>query len=52
LPYPNVVKGIKATLAKIAEQSPLLEHYLATTIKTGLFCSYTPHPFNPISWEL
>ena len=48
----NVVKGIKATLTKIAEHSPLLEHYLATTIKTGLFCSYTPHPFNPISWEL
>jgi tetratricopeptide (TPR) repeat protein len=47
----NVVKGIKAASAKIAEHSPLLEHYLATTIKTGLFCSYTPHPFNPISWD-
>ena len=48
----NVVKGIKAALAKIAEHSPLLERYLATTIKTGIFCSYIPHPFNPISWEL
>ena len=48
----NVVKGIKAAVAKIAEHSPLLEHYLATTIKTGVFCSYTPPPFNPISWEL
>jgi hypothetical protein len=48
----NVAKGIKTALAKIAEHSPLLEHYLATSIKTGLFCSYTPHPFNPISWEL
>jgi len=47
----NVVKGIKAALVKIAEHSPLLEHYLATTITTGVFCSYTPHPFTPISWE-
>jgi hypothetical protein len=48
----NIVKGIKAALAKIARHSPLLEHYLATTIKTGVFCSYRPHPFNPVSWEL
>jgi hypothetical protein len=48
----NVVKGVKAALAKIVEHSPLLEHYLATTIRTGSFCSYTPHPSNPISWEL
>jgi hypothetical protein len=48
----NVAKGIKIALTKIAEQSPPLEHYLTTTIKTGLFCSYTPPPFNPISWEL
>jgi tetratricopeptide (TPR) repeat protein len=48
----NVAKGIKTALAKIAEHSPPLEHYLATSIKTGLFCSYTPPPFNPISWEL
>jgi hypothetical protein len=48
----NVVKGIKAALTKIAEHNPLLEHYLTTTIKTGVFCSYTPPPFNPISWEL
>ena len=47
----NVVKGIKAALGKIAEHSPLLERYLATTITTGVFCSYTPHPFTPISWE-
>lgn len=48
----NVTKGIKTALAKIAEHSSLLEHYLGTSIKTGLFCSYTPPPFSPISWEL
>jgi tetratricopeptide (TPR) repeat protein len=47
----NVVKGIKTALARIAEHSPPLEHYLATTIKTGLLCSYVPHPFTPISWD-
>ena len=47
----NVAKGIRIALAKIAEQSPLLEHYLATSIKTGLFCSYTPSPVNPITWD-
>ncbi|NOT54654.1 MAG: hypothetical protein HOP18_08635, partial [Deltaproteobacteria bacterium] len=47
----NVAKGIRIALTKIAEQSPLLEHYLATSIKTGLFCSYTPPPTNPIAWE-
>ncbi|MGE0683552.1 MAG: hypothetical protein AB7P69_21960, partial [Candidatus Binatia bacterium] len=48
----NVAKGIKTALIKIAEHSPFLEHYLRTSIKTGLFCSYTPPPFNSISWEL
>ncbi len=48
----NVVKGIKAALAKIADHSPLLEHYLATTIKTGVCCVYTPSPFLPLTWEL
>ena len=47
----NVAKGIRIALTKIAEQSPFLEHYLATTIKTGLFCSYTPSPVNPIAWD-
>lgn len=48
----NVAKGVKIALAKIAEQCPPLEHHLATAIKTGLFCSYAPPPFDPIAWEL
>ena len=47
----NVTKNIKTALSKIGEQSPLLEHYLTTNIKTGLFCSYAPPPVNPITWE-
>jgi hypothetical protein len=26
--------------------------YLATTVKTGAFCSYTPDPRFPITWNL
>ncbi|MGE0825409.1 MAG: AAA family ATPase [Candidatus Binatia bacterium] len=47
----NVAKGIKAALAKIAQHSPTLELYLATTIKTGLFCSFTPTPRTPVDWQ-
>ncbi|MBM4255312.1 MAG: hypothetical protein FJ147_05380 [Deltaproteobacteria bacterium] len=48
----NVNKGIRIALAKIAEHCPPLEHHLNTCIKTGLFCSYTPPPFDSSPWEL
>ncbi len=48
----NVNEGIRIALAKIAEHCPPLEHHLTTCIKTGLFCSYTPPPFESLSWEL
>ena len=48
----NVTRGIKAALTKIAAHSPPLARYLATTLKTGLFCSFTPDPYNPIDWQL
>ena len=47
----NVTRAIKAVIKKIAEQSPALELYFATTIKTGTFCSYTPDPRFPITWQ-
>jgi hypothetical protein len=47
----NVVKGIKAAVAKIAEQSPRLAHILTVSITTGVFCSYTPPPGDPIHWD-
>jgi len=40
---------IKATLAKIREQHASLALHLANTIRTGVFCSYTPD--RPILWE-
>jgi tetratricopeptide (TPR) repeat protein len=47
----NITKRIKAAIEKIAEHSPTLELYLDTTIRTGLFCSYTPDPRIPVSWD-
>lgn len=46
-----MVKGIKAAVAKIAEQSPHLAHVLTVSITTGVFCSYTPPPGAPIHWD-
>jgi non-specific serine/threonine protein kinase len=48
----NVTKAIKAALSKISESHPPLGHHLATSIKTGTFCTYTPDPTQPISWTL
>ena len=48
----NVTKSIKAALSKIGKNHPALGHYLATSIRTGTFCSYTPDPTHPISWTL
>ena len=47
----NVTNGIRAALRKIAVHSPPLAQYLSTTIKTGLFCSYTPAPPLPTAWQ-
>jgi non-specific serine/threonine protein kinase len=47
----NVARAIKAVIKKTAEQHPALERYLATTIKTGMFCSYTPDPRFPVTWQ-
>jgi hypothetical protein len=47
----NVARAIKAIIKKTAEQHLALERYLATTIKTGTFCSYTPDPRFPVTWQ-
>ena len=46
----TVTKGIKAALEKIRASDPSLGQHLATSIKTGYFCSYTPDPQRPITW--
>lgn len=48
----NVTLSIKKVLKKIDKQHPSLALYFSTTIKTGMFCSYTPDPRIPVVWEL
>jgi hypothetical protein len=47
----NITRAIKAALRKIAEHHPALGQHLATTIKTGAYCSYTPDTRLPSTWQ-
>lgn len=46
-----VTKRIKQAIQKIADSIPALGHHLTARIKTGYFCSYTPHPDRPVAWK-
>jgi hypothetical protein len=48
----NVTRAIGRVLRKIETDSPPLGAYLNATIRTGLFCSYTPDARRPIVWTL
>ena len=48
----SVTKAIKTAIRKIRDADSSLGHHLATTIRTGTFCSYTPDPAAPPSWDL
>jgi hypothetical protein len=47
----NVTRAIKIALRKITAHHPALGQHLATTIKTGAYCSYTPDVRVPITWQ-
>jgi hypothetical protein len=47
-----VTKAILLALKAIATANPSLHRYLAGTIKTGQFCSYTPDPRFDVTWNL
>jgi hypothetical protein len=47
----NVTKAIKLALRKINKHHSALDHHLATTIKTGAYCSYTPDVRIPTVWQ-
>ena len=48
----NITRAIKIALRKISEHHPALGQHLATTLKTGTYCSYTPDVRMPISWQI
>jgi hypothetical protein len=47
-----VKKAITAALDRIATIDAPLAHHLRTTLQTGLTCTYTPGPTDPIHWQL
>jgi hypothetical protein len=48
----NVTRAIRVAMANLARANPPLGQHLAATIRTGRYCSYTPDPRTPVSWEL
>jgi hypothetical protein len=47
----NASRAIRAAMAHLAEANPVLGRHLASTVRTGRYCSYTPDPRVPIAWE-
>jgi len=48
----NVTRAIRAAMAGLARANPALGTHLAATIRTGRYCSYTPDPRAPITWQI
>jgi hypothetical protein len=47
----NVTRAIRAAMANLTRANPPLGRHLAATIRTGRYCSYTPDPRAPITWN-
>jgi hypothetical protein len=47
----NITRAVRTALVRIREHSPPLADHLDATIRTGTFCSYSPDPCAPISWQ-
>jgi tetratricopeptide (TPR) repeat protein len=47
----NATRAIRAAMANLAAANPALGRHLSSTVRTGRYCSYTPDPRLPISWE-
>ena len=48
----NVTRAIRTAMANLARANPELAAHLASTIRTGRYCSYTPDPRTPTTWKL
>ncbi len=48
----NVTRVIKAVVRRIDGYCPELRHHFASTLRTGIYCSYNPDPRLPTSWQL
>jgi hypothetical protein len=47
----NVTRAIRSAMANLAHADPALGEHLSRTVRTGRYCSYTPDPRAPITWE-
>jgi hypothetical protein len=47
----NVTRAIRAAMANLARANPSLGRHLSATVRTGRYCSYTPDPRAPITWQ-
>lgn len=48
----NVTRTIKSVLRKILEINPDLGRHLATSVRTGAFCTYSPDPGVRDDWDV
>lgn len=47
----SVTRAIRNALERLAAESPKLARHLDATVRTGTYCSYTPDPRAPITWQ-
>jgi hypothetical protein len=47
----NATRAIRTAIGNLERAHPALGGHLAATIRTGRYCSYTPDPRLPITWE-
>jgi non-specific serine/threonine protein kinase len=48
----NVTRAIKTAISVLARHDAILGRHLATSIRTGTFCVYSPDPSSTIRWSL
>ena len=48
----SVRKAITAAVSRLGERHPELGLLLSTTVRTGMYCRYTPDPRLPVTWDL
>jgi hypothetical protein len=48
----NVTRAIRTAIDRIEQMNRRLGSYLASRVKTGVFCSYTSDPRAPIDWRI
>lgn len=47
----NVTRAIRSAIKRMTTTNRHLGLYFETTVKTGAYCSYTPDPRLPVTWQ-